>query len=421
MATDLDTILVGKKGIEKFDWSTFLITILITAAGLISIYSATHIYAAQYESGLSPSFLKQVVSAGLGLGIMVAIMFLPLRWLKMNSMIFYAVSIGMLILVLFIGDEVSGTKGWLNLGFITIQPSEIAKIATIMMLAFHLSRKGVDVRNIRDLFITVGIVILPVVLIAMQPDIGSATVFLALLMGVLLWAGFDNFILYVLASLPVILIMSLLGDSYLIISIVALSAIALIFRRRIAVTTAGIIIFLTVGFGSPVLINSLEPHQKARIETFLNPNTDPRGKGYNVIQSKLAVGSGGLTGKGYLQGTQTQLRYIPKQWTDFIFSVPTEEFGFVGGVSVILLLAALMLRSVKIGFESDEAYSGLVAAGIASVWFYHTLINVGMAVGIMPVMGIPLPFMSAGGTFLLVNMVMVGLLLNFYRTKRLKR
>ena len=167
-------------------------------------------------------------------------------------------------------------------------------------------------------------------------------------------------------------------------------------------------------------MNRLEPYQRDRIETFMNPGKNPKGKGYNVIQSILAVGSGGLAGKGFLQGTQTQLRYIPEQWTDFIFSVPTEEFGFIGGAGVVVLLAMFILRAVRIALETDSMFFSVIAFGVASVIFYHTAINIGMAIGLTPVMGIPLPFLSSGGSALMVNLTMVGLLFNAFRSFRKK-
>jgi rod shape determining protein RodA len=200
-----------------------------------------------------------------------------------------------------------------------------------------------------------------------------------------------------------------------------MSAGVLFFRRKIYFSIIAIAVFFAVGFYGQHFYEVLEPHQKKRIDTFIKADADPRGAGYNVLQSILAVGSGGLTGKGYLQGTQTQLRYIPMQWTDFIFSVPNEEFGFIGGALAILLHVALILRAIKIAYDTDSKFYSVMCIGIATVLFYHITINIGMAIGIMPVMGIPLPFMSQGGTALIINMAMVGLLLNAQRYYKLKR
>lgn len=411
----------SKEGAEYFDWSTFLITILLVTVGLISVYSATYIYTTAYDSGMSETFVRQLFAGGLGIALMIVITYLPGRWISANAWIVYGISIILLVLVLFIGKETYGTQGWIRLGSLSIQPSELAKIGVIMALAKHVSRKGADLKTIRDIGISLGIVLLPLVLIMAQPDVGSALVLIAILMGILFWCGFDSFILYFIICTPIIVITGLVGPVWLTVTLLVLSAIAFLFRRKIVFTVIAIGIFVVVGYSAPVIYNNLMDHQKARINAFLNPDSDPRGKGYNVIQSKMAVGSGGVTGKGFMQGTQTQLRYIPKQWTDFIFSVPTEEFGFIGGSLVILLLGSLIWRSLRIAWEADSEFSGVVAIGVTSLLFYHSLINIGMAMGMMPVMGIPLPFLSAGGTNLIVNLVLVGLLMNIYRSKMANR
>jgi rod shape determining protein RodA len=181
---------------------------------------------------------------------------------------------------------------------------------------------------------------------------------------------------------------------------------------------AMLLVFIAIGFSSRYVYGVLKPHQQSRIQTFLNPDNDPRGRGYHVIQSIMAVGSGGVTGKGFLHGTQTQLRYIPKQWTDFIFCVPTEEFGFVGGVLVIGLLAILILQCIAIARQSGNAFGSILSASVGIIFFYHATVNIGMAIGAFPVMGIPLPFLSAGGSALVMNMASVGIVLNVYRNRR---
>lgn len=283
-----------------------------------------------------------------------------------------------------------------------------------------LSRKGVDIKTLRDLGILFSIIGLPLLLIVVEPDIGSASVLIAMTLGVMLWSGFDIYILFFVVSLPIVIILSFMGTVYFVIAVSLFSIIAALFRKKVLVTVVTIATVFAIGYLSPIIIEHLAPHQQGRIETFLNPGSDPRGKGYNVIQSILAVGSGGVTGKGFMQGTQTQLRYIPKQWTDFIFCVPTEEFGFIGGLTVIILLSAMIMRCVTIAFEADSKFFSVVAIGTGTVFLYHSFINIGMAIGLMPVMGIPLPFLSAGGSSLMVNLSFVGLLMNAYRSK-LKR
>lgn len=406
------TFNIKPQTILSFDWSTFLITVSLVALGLISIYSAT------YDSQMSSFFYKQLFAAGIGFIGLFILLFLPEGWLKGNSYLVYALCMALLGFVLFFGTEARGTKGWINLGSYSIQPSELAKFGVLIFLANHLSMKGRDIRQLRDLFFCIAIVAAPMFLIMKQPDFGTSTVLLAMLVGIMYWTGFHTFALYFILSLPFIIIMSLKGQVYFIFSVALFSSIAFLFRQKLSITIVVIAVFVLIGFASPKIYNSLAEHQKDRIETFLNPGKNPRGKGYNVIQSKLAIGSGGISGKGYLQGTQTQLRYIPMQWSDFIFSVPAEEFGFLGGSLVILLEIGLIYRAVKVSFEATTKFHTIASFGAASIFLYHTSINIGMAIGIMPVMGIPLPFMSYGGTSLVVNLSLIGIIMNAYKNSK---
>jgi rod shape determining protein RodA len=203
--------------------------------------------------------------------------------------------------------------------------------------------------------------------------------------------------------------------------VVLFSIFAMLFKVSWIQKGIVISIFILIGYIGPLIYDNLLDHQKSRIETFLNPGSDPRGQGYNVIQSMMAVGSGGLSGKGFLQGTQTQLRYIPMQWTDFIFSVPTEEFGFPAGVGIIMAFVFFLIRAINIAKEADDKFYSIAIFGIASVFLYHIIINIGMVIGLVPVMGIPLPFLSYGGTSMIVNLAFVGFMLNAYRNHRRKR
>jgi rod shape determining protein RodA len=414
MAHENDIFVIKKQPGEFFDWPTFLMSILIMAMGLISIYSAT------YDAGMSHNFFKQLIYTGIGLGIMFVCMVLPERWLNEYALAFYIFVLLLLITVLVFGRTVYGTKGWFQIGGLSLQPSEFAKLAALNLIATHLSRKGTDIKTFRDFGFVIAIIFIPLALIAIEPDIGTATVLIALLVGILFWTGFDILLLFFISSMPIVILLSLISPVHFVTAVSVYSIVAALLRKKVLLTFATILIIIAVGYTSPLIVNNLMPHQRNRIETFLNPDKDPLGKGYNVIQSKLAVGSGGFTGKGFLQGTQTQLRYIPKQWTDFIFCVPSEEFGFIGGVLVIALLTGIILKSGKIAYETENKFFSLLSFGIATVFFYHTLINVGMVIGLMPVMGIPLPFMSYGGTALIVNCAFIGLLLNSYRTQKIR-
>ncbi len=393
----------------KFDFRTFVVTIGLVAVGLISIYSAT------YEAGASAIFTSQLVFAIAGLVAMLTIAFLPERWIRLSTYPMYGLGMLLLVAVLFIGTARYGQKNWIVLGSFSIQPSELAKFSTLMFAALFVSREGKDLANWRDLGTLIGIIALPIPLIMLEPDAGSATVYCAMLLGLALWAGADLLLLFAIVAPAGVALASLFGQIYLYIALGVVAVCMFLFRRSILVTLLGFSLSLVMGISTPIVYDNLPQHMQRRIQVFLHPDLDPRGAGYHVIQSLLAVGSGGLSGKGFLQGTQTQLRYIPEQWTDFIFCVPTEEFGFLGGMLVLVLLGSLIWFAIDTASHLRNKFESTICFGIATVFLYHTTINVGMAMGLVPVMGIPLPFLSKGGSSLLLNMSMVGLLLNFYR------
>lgn len=417
MFSDAPAVSIERSALKTIDINTVIVVVLLTVAGLLSILSAT----ATEADPMSSFFNKQAMYAVVGMVAMVGIMYIPERLLSATSWWFYGLSIALLVAVLVAGKVVYGSKSWLALGPITFQPSELGKLATLFAMADFLQRPNVSLRSVSDLLRLIGIVALPVALIMGEPDFGSATVYAVMLVGVMLWSGADLLLLYGLITPPVVALVAFFGTVPMYIALGVAVAGALAFRRSIVLTLAVIALNVGAGFSTGPLYDALKPHQKSRIQSFLDPNTDPLGKGYHVIQSKIAIGSGGIAGKGFRQGTQTQLRYIPKQWTDFIFCVPAEEFGFLGGSFVIALLGLLCWRTVMIASEAKTKFASVVSAGIATIWFYHTTINIGMAVGLMPVMGIPLPFLSAGGSSLVVNLAMVGLLLNFHRVRATRK
>ena len=395
--------------ILTFDFRTFLVTVALVAIGLISLYSAT------YDAGASSMFKSQLFFALLGLGVMLTVAFLPERWIRIASYPTYLFGLLLLVAVMVIGTEINGAQSWIVLGPISLQPSEFAKVAALMAAAFFIAREGRELTNWRDLGITAAIIGLPMLMV-FKEDLGSATVFGALLLGILLWAGADLFLLFALVAPVVVAIAALWSTTamYIALALVLVGMVA--FRRSIVVTAVGFALSAVIGFTTPTLFQKLPEYQRVRIEVlFDQSNIDPRGYGYNLIQSMLAIGSGGVTGKGFLQGTQTQLRYVPEQYTDFIFSVTAEEFGFLGAILVIVLLTLLVWFAVDTAFRLRDRFESTLCFGIGIIFFYHMLVNVGMTMGLAPVIGIPLSFMSKGGSSLLVNMAMVGLLLNFYR------
>jgi rod shape determining protein RodA len=397
---------------EYFDYKLFITVLLLVGIGLISIYSAT------YTAGSRETFEKQIFWIILGELVLITIFLIPLRFIELASLPLYGCSLLLLIAVPFIGQTVYGSTSWFNLGSFKVQPSEFTKITTILVLANYLSRKNVDITKFKDIIISGLFVLVPFALIMLQPDFGTATVYLFIYLTMVFWAGTKIFYVYAVAATGLAMLSAVLNLYFLFITIF-ISIVILIYLREnwnIIFTFCGYL--LAVGFSFDYFYDHLAMYQQKRIATFLDPSKDPLGAGYNAIQAKVAIGSGGIFGKGFLQGTQTQLKFIPKQWTDFIFCVPGEEFGFIGSLLVLFLLFFVLYRSLKIASSVKSRFPSLVAIGILATLLYHIIINLGMSLGLLPVMGLPLPFMSYGGSVLLSGMIMIGLLLNFYSHRK---
>lgn len=394
------------------DFITLFCVLALVAIGVGSVYSAT------YDAGASAFFHRQAIWACIGFLVMVAIALLPFRTIQLLSYPLYAISVLILLAVLVMGKTIAGTKGWFGFGGFGLQPSELAKVTTIMALAYYLSDRQVNLQRSKHVFITMGIVLLPVSLILLQPDMGTAMIYVGALLFILIWSGASTFLILAFVAPAAAAIATLSGTTAFVLVVVA--TVVIIFLLRENWLMSAVVFSLTVLTGASVqfMFGKLAPYQQKRILTFLNPDADPLGAGYNVIQSKIAIGSGGFFGKGFLQGSQTQLNFIPAQWTDFIYCVPSEEFGFVGAFLILILLSAVLLRGVQTAASVKNRYGSIVAIGIVSTLAVHIVINMGMAMGMMPVIGVPLPFMSYGGSNLLSNMIMAGLLLNMYANRK---
>jgi rod shape determining protein RodA len=394
--------------------------LLLPMAGLI-IFGLLAIFSATNGANQTILFYRQLVWGLIGVAVVVFIIFNDVRFIRDNSYIFYAIGILMLLAVLVFGKKVAGQTSWFKIGFFSFQPSEIAKMATILALARFLSDDETDIHSIPHLLTALAIPFLPAVLIMLQPDMGTTLTCLSFVIPMIIMAGFDIYVLMVIAF-PVILMFSGFFNIYYVAGLAVLEFAALIawkqsFRlSQLFIVGSGLLgSFFTGSFASSIL----KPHQMKRIQIFLDPMSDPQGAGYNTLQAKIAISSGGLIGKGFLHGTQTQLRFIPAQWTDFIFCVIAEEFGFLGAGFVVSCYLILILRLIGAIFAIKNKFVELTLAGFVSLLFIHVLINVGMTVGLIPVIGVPLPFVSYGGSSLVGNMIMVGLALNFFRNKRL--
>ncbi|MCX7984506.1 MAG: rod shape-determining protein RodA [Bacteroidetes bacterium] len=397
---------------EYFDYKTFLLSCALVLVGLASIYSAT------YDVNNAANFYKQVQWATLGFVCMIILSLLPLSFLRRSAFFLYGATIVVLCVVLFLGSTIKGSKSWFGIGGFGIQPSEFAKVTTILAFAAYLAKPNVSIERGKHSIVAISIFILPMILILAQPDLGTTVVFAGVLLPLLYWTGASTFVVVSIISIAFVALGALLGISYFFIALFVsgLLLYATHSNRFPLIVMLGVL--LVVGVSIQTVYERLPAYQQKRIATFLNPDLDPLGASYNVTQSKIAIGSGGLLGKGYLQGTQTQLNYIPEQWTDFIFCVPGEEFGFIGSSIVLLLFLTLLLRGLKIASMSKNFFSSVAALGFTAVIFLHVIVNIGMSVGLMPVIGIPLPFLSYGGSALLADMMMVGLLMNFYAHRK---
>lgn len=372
--------------------------------GIAMIYSATH----NSEAGTSSDlYVLQTIWMVCATVALVVVVLVPFRALHTGAYAIYGASIFLLVLVLAVG-----AGRWLRWGTVGMQPSEIAKLATVLALARYLSTRGVDLERPLHLAAPFAFVLVPMVLVQKQPDLGTALVFGAIVFPMLYWAGLKPLHLFFLLSpFPTFVCafnaVSLGG-------FLALLALIVYFTRPGAmITTALGITNFFVAFAARYLWeNKLHGYQKKRILSFLNPEGDVLGAGYQSIQSKVAIGSGGLWGKGYMQGTQTKLAFLPEHHTDFIFAVIGEELGFLKALAVLLVFLYIIWRAVRVASVARSKFASLVAIGLTTILVYHVFVNVGMTVGVMPVTGVPLPFLSYGGSSLVTNMILIGLLLN---------
>ena len=402
---------MNKNIFERIDLLLLIVTIAVIISGLLAIFSAT------YTSG-TDYFSKQLSFSIVGIVLMIVISFIPPRIIAKSSYIIYIISLILLALVLVFGKKISGSKSWFSMGGFGIQPSEFAKIATILALSNFLSQSEDGFRNVNRPVIFMkacAIVLLPVALIMKQPDMGTSLVFLSLILPVLFWVGLSPYVLFIIITPVIVVLGAFFGMNYFIAALVIIAIILLLFKRNVFVALCVVVLNLAIGFSFDSLYHKLQPYQQNRIMAVFDPSTDPLGSGYNVIQSKVAIGSGGLFGKGFLQGTQTQLKFIPEQWTDFIYCMIGEEFGFVGSVFIILLYMIIIFQLVNNAYMTKNRFLSVACIGFGSIILFHLVINVGMTIGIMPVIGIPLPMMSYGLSSLLSFLVMMGIGMSAYR------
>jgi rod shape determining protein RodA len=387
-------------------------TLGLITIGLLTVYSATSIPGA--HQGL---WVKQLVWFGVAVAVAWGVAAIHYRFYDSISWPMYGVSLVMLVAVFVIGVERLGAKRWIEIGPLQFQPSEIAKIATTFVLARYFDHSRLDLRKIRWWLPPMFIAMVPFVLVAKEPDLGTASSFPAMLIAMYFWAGMPAGQL--LLGLSPILNIALFFLTKTVWWFVPVFGVMLLFARpRLHVLLIMLAINIGVCSMVPRLWDHMHDYQKQRIETFINPEADPTGSGYQIIQSKIAIGSGGVLGKGYLKGSQKALSFLPMRHTDFIYSVVGEELGLLGALTVVLLYGIVILRGYRLAAIARDGFAGLMAVGITTALFFHVMVNMLMTIGWAPVTGVPLPFLSYGGTALIVNCMQIGLLQNVALRRR---
>ncbi len=365
---------VDSRIIKSFDWVAFSIVILISIIGVMTIYSSTR----SPVSGEMPSYyVKQLYWLLLSSIALIAVVSFDYIWLSRSSYIFYVIGLTLLLLVLVIGKTGMGAQRWFSLGPFSFQPSEVFRLFYTIAIARYLSgiHKKISLTSLFKLFFL--ITFIPLLMIIKQPDLGTAVIILFIFLSLVVTKGL---------------------------------------QKKVAVFII-LISIISIPFLGNMFWEGLKDYQKSRLVAFLEPDLDPSGTGYHINQSKVAVGSGQFIGKGYLKGTQGPFRFLPEKHPDFIFAVFSEEWGFAGSIFLLLLYLAFILRGLDTARRAKDEFGRLLAIGISFMFTIYLFVNIGMTIGIMPVVGVPLPFMSYGGTALLTNFIAAGILINI-RTRR---
>lgn len=387
------------------DWVTVLIYIALCAIGFINIYASVFNPDESATFNFASNYGKQLIFIITGLILGLSILLLDAKFFSVFSPIIYGVTMLLLLIVLVVGRNVGGNQAWIPLGSFRLQPSELAKFGTALLLARYISSFNPKLTTLKPVLMAAVIIILPMCLIMLQPDAGSMLVFLSFMFP-LYREGLPGYLLVIFWGMVLLFILNLFLTSWILISaILAIGGLFIYFnkRKQQRMITIGVITLAAIGYlfiAKLMFENVLQPHQRTRIELILGLKTDPRGAGYNVNQSKIAIGSGQLTGRGFLEGTQTKYGYVPEQSTDFIFSTIGEEWGFAGCFVVIALYLFMLLRIINLAERQRSTFSRVYGYCVACIIFFHVFINIGMTIGIVPVIGIPLPFISYGGSSL---------------------
>jgi rod shape determining protein RodA len=402
---------------KNLDWVSLLLWVALVGIGLTAIYSATHGPAREFLlESVQQNFNRQLTFFGVSLVAMGIILLLPARFIVKAAPAAYVFCLGLLVAALAFGREVNGAKSWLYLGPVGLQVAEIAKVGTVLAVTALLSRKEARRGSVLYLLGAAVLILVPAVLVVMQNDTGTGLVFLALIPIMMFWSGAVPLPWMALAGGAAAAVYLVIVDPLYAALFVGLATVGMLLWTRSKAMSA----LMLVGVGALAiaawfgLFRVLEPHQVDRLVAFDDPEAYRYGAGFHVIQAKAAIGSGGVFGKGFTNGTQTQLAYIPENSTDFVYTIIGEEFGFIGTMTVLIVFAFLLIRLAGLGVQAGFALPRLFIAGVTGIYLVHIVINVGMTIGLMPVIGIPLPFISYGGSALLANTAMLAIALNLH-------
>jgi rod shape determining protein RodA len=385
--------VAGTRITSDLDRPLLVTTILLALIGIAFVYSATMMPNSTVERGL---YLRQFIWLAIALVGGTLIAAVPYRIYEgKTAWLLYGIGVGLLLLTIFIGHTGLGAQRWLGWGPVKFQPSELAKLATVIVLASMLSQRRVDLTQVSTLAKAVLVAGLPFLLVLKQPDLGTSLCFIMILITMLYWGGLSFLFLFLLLTPMINVALSFYFPAWALFAVV-LAYVLYRSRLRLAPLVLVVAVNLAVGIVTPQVWNHLEPYQRQRITTFIDPSADSYGAGYQIIQSKIAIGSGGIAGKGFLQGSQKALEFLPEQHTDFIFSVIGEETGFLGAAFVTALYMVLILRGVRIAQRARNRFGGLLAIGMTSIFLYHVVVNICMTVGLAPVTSLVTSFLQVG-------------------------
>ena len=415
---------------SNLDWITIMLFVVMVFLGWLNIYAAVYdeevnqsIWDLSLNSGRQLLFIVTTIA------LIAIIVILDMRFYETFGYLIYGGTLLLLVLVFIIGKEVGGNKAWIGIGSFGLQPSEFAKVATALALAKYIGAVGFRMDRMRNQIILLAMIAIPMGLILLQKDTGTALVFGAFIF-VLFREGMSPFLLVLGMAAALIFVLTLFipNELYLHAGIGIVLILLIIFNKktfkRIAILTIGALLIVGVIESVDYIITDvLKPHQQNRIKALVNPDADPLGYGWNVTQSKIAIGSGGFFGKGFLKGTQTKFDFVPEQSTDFIFCTIGEEHGWVGSFVVVVLFIVFLLRLIYLAERQKNRFARTFAYGVVSIFFFHFAVNIGMTIGLFPVIGIPLPFFSYGGSSLwgFTILLFVLLKLDAHRGQLLQR